>query len=250
MKPTLVFLHGWGQSARVWFAQAEHFSERFDLHFLNLPGHSGVPDAAADDWVEVLANKLPQQSSILVGWSLGGIMAMQIALKYAERVAALALISTTPSFCMREGWTDGASSELLEGFRAGAAAQEAKTLSRFFALMLHGDELPRSAFNRLAREAVDKAHPPSRAGMQAGLEILSDTDLRHEVGRIDKPVLLMHGEQDAIVPHAAGKYLADHIDQARLESLSPCGHAPMLTRVEEFNETLEAWCRTISVPTK
>ncbi len=250
MKPVLVFLHGWGQSAKVWFAQTEHFSEQFDVHALNLPGHGGASDAVADDWVEVLAKELPQQPAILVGWSLGGIMAMQLALKFPEKVVALALVATTPSFCMREGWASGASPELLEGFRAGAESREAKMLSRFFALMLHGDELPRPAFNRLAREAVDKAHPPSRAGMQAGLEILSETDLRGQIINIDKPVLILHGEQDAIVPFAAGEYLAAHIENAALISFAPCGHAPMLTQAEEFNEKLEAWCRAISIPIK
>lgn len=232
-----VFLHGWGQSRQIWQKQQEFFP---DATFLDLPGHGGREDAS--DWIKSIAKQLPESPCTVIGWSLGGILAMKIALKYPEKIAALVLVSTTPSFCSKEGWEHGCSDELFQAFRSGIETNSAKTMSRFFALMFQGDEISRQVYNDIARMAVDRANPPSEAGLRRGLEQLQKCDLRHQLSQIQQPALVIHGMEDAVIPVSAGQQLAQGLTDSSWHPFSHCGHALFLSHSNIFNEALEAWC--------
>ena len=234
----IVFLHGWAQSRQIWCHQFKPFA---DALFLNLPGHGGAADFPADEWLETIVDQLPDEPCHLVGWSLGGMLAMQIATAFPERVAALALVSTTPRFRSSSNWQFGSSSEVFEGFRMAVESGSPKALSRFFALMLHGDELSRSDYNQLAKAAVDREKRVSEAGLKGGLELLEQLDLRDLAKAIKQPTLVLHGQGDAIVPTEAGQWLAETLPNAEQHILPACGHAPFLTQAEKFNETVQTW---------
>ncbi len=241
----MLFVHGWGQSASIWFEQRQHFTA---ARFVNLPGHGGAADLPAENWLKALESQLPDQPCILVGWSLGGMLAMQLAQRAPERLAGLVLVSSTPCFVQKTDWPHGCDTPTFAAFEAGIHAPEKErqhTLSRFFALMLHGDGLSRAAFNRLARQAVNRQHPTSQAGLEQGLHLLSELDLRADVTPRSVPTLILHGEQDAIVPFAAGQALTRQMPQAGLQAFADCGHAPFLSQAHKFNDTLEAWCQTL-----
>ncbi|ATX80893.1 carboxylesterase BioH (pimeloyl-CoA synthesis) [Mariprofundus ferrinatatus] len=237
MKPSL-FIHGWAQSRQIWFNQFETFAA---TRFLNLPGHGGAADIPADRWLDSIVAQLPEEPVHLVGWSLGGMLAMQVAAAFPERVASLALVATTPRFRAADGWPHGSSEEIFEGFRDAVASGSPKALNRFFMLMLHGDDLSRSDYNALARESVDRENRPGAAGLAGGLELLERLDLRTLAEEVSSPTLILHGEGDAIVPVAAGIWLADTITGAEQHIFRACGHAPFLTQPEEFNTTLQRW---------
>lgn len=246
MNMPLVFIHGWGQSARIWRRQSDYFRGTSAVHLSGLPGHGGKPDAPAESWVERLAGQLPDIPCILVGWSLGGLLAMQLALNDPERIAALVLVSTTPCFRRRPDWPHGCADDVWTDFEQGIAAHPARTMRRFFALMMHGDVLPRGEHGRMAREVVDHDQPPTPHGLQQGLVMLDELDLRPHLGRIVQPALIMHGDNDAVIPVAAGHYLSKQLPHAAWLPFTGCGHAPFLSQAEKFNEQLEAWCRNIS----
>jgi len=234
----IVFLHGWAQSRQIWCNQFETFA---DALFLNLPGHGGAADAPANAWVDAIVAQLPDEPCHLVGWSLGGMLAMQIAAAHPARIAALTLVSTTPQFRAINDWPFGSSDEVFHGFREAVTSASPKTLSRFFALMLHGDGLNRSEYNQLAKSAVDRENRVSEMGLKGGLELLEQLDLRELVKSIRQPTLLIHGEADAIVPFEAGVWLDKQLPENRQLFLPACGHAPFLTRAKQFNSTLLSW---------
>jgi len=239
MRP-LVFIHGWGQSKQIWHQQQASFPHAI---FLNLPGHGGEPDSA--NWLESLENKLPKEPCILVGWSLGGMLSMQLALAYPERIKGLALINSTPCFSQKDGWIHGCSDNLLQDFKQGIEQQAAKTMSRFFALMLHGENITRQQFNAIARAAVDRNQPCSAQGMQEGLRLLEYLDLRDQISHIHQPTIIMHGDNDAVIPVQASDFLAKNIPNSTLHHFETCGHAPFLTKTKIFHSLLESWCHTI-----
>jgi pimeloyl-[acyl-carrier protein] methyl ester esterase len=238
----MVFLHGWGQSERIWFQQRRFFP---DATFINLPGHGGAADAASEQWLQIVADLLPDEPAVLVGWSLGGMLAMEIAYRWPERCAAITLISSTPSFRLRDGWEHGCSQDVFSDFEQAVAVQSPKIMNRFFALMLHGDKLSRSACNGLARAAVNRQSPTTAAGIKAGLELLSTIDLRAQMHELSMPTLIMHGKQDAIVPFAASRALAEDLPDSQLHRFEACGHAPFLTQPEAFNTILNNWWQTL-----
>jgi len=216
------------------------------MQALCLPGHGGAPDLPSEQWLEQLRRQLPEEPSIVVGWSLGGMLAMQLAALEPTRIAALILIGTTPRFRAAPDWPHGADEATFAAFAEGMAAGSVKMLGRFFALMFHGEELARSDYNEIARAAVDREHPPTAAGLAGGMELLATLDLRAMVPGIEQPVLVLHGDCDAIVPQAAGQWLAGQLPQAEFVPLDATGHAPFLSQSQQFNQTVEAWCQTIS----
>lgn len=237
MMPVL-FLHGWAQSQQVWFQQHRLFA---DARFLNLPGHGGAPDLPAEAWLDHLAGLLPDRPCMLVGWSLGGMLAMQLAHRLPERVAKLVLIGTTPRFCAAEDWPQGCAQTLFDGFQAALASRSRRALNRFFRLMLQGDGLTQESYNRIAADAVDRAHPPTFEALQAGLDLLKRLDLRAIVPTLSMPALLLHGEADAIIDPACARWLADHLPNASCELIPACGHAPLLTQPASVNGRLKSW---------
>jgi len=239
--PTLVFVHGWGQAAQTWHAQTEYFAARREVLSLNLPGHGGAADQPPGDWEAALLASLPSEPVVLVGWSLGGMLGLRLAHNHAARIDGLVLLSTTPCFRQQTDWEHGCAEEVFERFRESLEADALRLLDRFFALMLQGDELDRRQCLGIVRQAVDRRHPASQAGLRSGLHLLEGLDLRAALPDIRVPTLVVHGSADAVTPVGAAQYLAAHLPVATLCILQ-AGHAPHLTRPQEFNQLVEEWC--------
>jgi len=238
----LVFLHGWAQSRQVWFQQFDTFPE---AHFLNLPGHGGADDVLADGWIETLVQQLPEEPCVLVGWSLGGMLALELVRQFPQRIASLALVSTTPCFRRKKDWQPGCDDSTFAGFEAAVASSSARLLNRFFTLMLHADGLSRSDYHALAKRAVDRECPTSPAGLSDGLQLLARLDSRCRVADIFAPTLVLHGEQDAIVSVESGRWLAESISGSQMTLFPDSGHAPFLSQPDIFNKTLLNWWNTL-----
>ena len=190
-------------------------------------------------------NTLPDRPCILVGWSLGGMMAIQLAHHSPEKLAGIVLLSSTPCFCVKADWPQGCPDSRFHAFEQMLESNSGKLSRQFFTLMFYGDALPRSRFNAIAKQVMDRKHPPLPEALRAGLTLLNTLDLRDQLANISIPSLVMHGVHDIIVPVSAGQYLADHIPDASLDIMK-CGHAPHLTQDKIFNEHLEQWCLSLT----
>jgi len=250
--PHIIFLHGWGQSVQIWHQQTQYFSPLTRSYAINLPGHGGSADMQAELWLHHLQQEIQHhihthhQPTILVGWSLGGQMALRIQQKL-EGLSGLVLVSTTPRFRQHNDWVHGCSHDVWQGFSQAASEQNPKLMQRFFQMMLHGDKLERRAIQNIAKQAINKVYPPSPQALQAGLHFLSTLDLRDKIKAVQLPSLVIHGAQDVIVPVAAGQYLAQKIPHAELQIFEDCGHAPFLTHHVAFNQLLEQWWKNLSM---
>jgi pimeloyl-[acyl-carrier protein] methyl ester esterase len=177
------------------------------------------------------------------------MLAMELALSSGDarsaHLAGLVLVSATPRFRVWPDWPHGCSDAVFGEFERSLEEDQARLLGRFFALMLHGDDISRSDYNAIAKASLDRKHPPSQRGLKNGLSLLNQLDLRSRLADISLPVLVVHGQGDAVTPVEAGRYLARHIPKADLRVM-PCGHAPHLTQTTTFNKQLEDWCLNIT----
>ncbi|MDX8388541.1 MAG: alpha/beta fold hydrolase [Ghiorsea sp.] len=247
----LVFLHGWGQSSQIWFQQKAYFSTH--ARYLDLPGHGFYQNVSATNWLDTLENQLLQLSNehniMLVGWSLGGQLALALEKKLHGKkiIKGLALVSSTPCFRQQPSWPHGCSDDVWQGFSQATEQKDPKLMQRFFQMMLHGDHLTRAARNHIAKESINKRTPPTFEGLEQGLSLLSELDSRSNLSNIDIPTLVIHGQQDIITPIPAGHFLAANIPRSQMHIVEDCGHAPFLTHHAEFNALLEQWWKKISV---
>lgn len=234
----LVLLHGWGLSHRVWAPLVAALSPRPVLT-PDLPGHGDAPSAGPRlaDWSDVVAAGLPDGCT-LAGWSLGALLALDIAQRHPGKVARLILTGASPRFTAADDWPCALAADTLRDFRAGFATDADATQRRFVALQALGDAARRSVTQTLtaALTPADAAH---RDALATGLDLLADTDLRAILPAIPQPVRVLHGARDALMPVAAAEYLADTLPHARLSVFADAGHAPFLSRPDDFATLLE-----------
>lgn len=233
----LVLLHGWGLDPRVWSELRAALPADVRTFAPALPGHGdALPTRSAElaTWSDALLPALPERA-VLCGWSLGSLIALDLARHHPERVARLILIGSTPCFVTRGGdapWPHGLDAATVAAFNASFATDPAGTQKKFIALQSLGDAHRRTVATSLAAALADTG--PERApGLSCGLELLANTDLRTFVPEVRQPTLLIHGAGDALMPFAAAEWLARQLPAARLTAFDDCGHAPFLSRPQE-----------------
>lgn len=235
----LVLVHGWGSNGGIWSELADGLAQRFRVHVVDLPGCGESADCkpySLDHVATVLARDMPPQCGV-VGWSLGGQVALAWARKAPRQVERIALIATNPCFARREDWPHAVSGDVLQEFGRALAEDCLGTLQRFFSLQALGDERTRDVAVRL-RACLQRGGAPSSAALTGGLNILLETDQRAELPAIYQPVLVLHGEHDRVAPLAAGKHLGRSLPNAELVVIPGAAHAPFITALPEVSAHL------------
>ena len=235
-------MHGWGLGRAAWQPVETALAERVDIHYLDLPGYGEEP-ASANDFVQTaqaIAEAVPQ-GAILCGWSLGGMLALQAARLAPQRIAKLVLVGCSPSFTQRADWLPAMPPETLDGFRTAITEDAPGALKRFFGLVNQGDTLAR-AIGRLMVKPILSSRLPDTVTLLAGLGWLRDVDLRDQIADIAVPTLLIHGENDALMPLTAARWLHTALPDSRLEIFAGAAHAPFLNDPERFATLLADYC--------
>src|SRR5687767_4910167 len=99
----LVLLHGWGSSPGVWDGLARRLAPRFLVHALPLSGCDADPARSLQAIVAAVIQAAPRRCGV-IGWSLGGEVALAWARHAQRQVQRVALIAATPCFTHRPGW--------------------------------------------------------------------------------------------------------------------------------------------------
>ena len=104
----LVFLHGWGVNSGVWQPLIDILKHQYCITTIDLPGyglnHQQLPTPYNLQSIATLVEAYLPTNSILVGWSLGGLVAQQIANSYPEKIKQLVLICSSPKFSESDDW--------------------------------------------------------------------------------------------------------------------------------------------------
>ena len=225
----MVLLHGWGASGRVWDALVDRLKDRVRLLPIDLPGYGDAMGSTDGyDLDDITARLVKDQPGSIwwLGWSLGGLIALNAAYRFADRVAGLILVATTPCFTTRPGWPNAVDPELLQGFQDQVQSAPAQTLRRFNTLQARDGEQSKSVIRtlRLASQWL-----PDTATLAGGLRILAGTDLRATTAKIRCPVLLIFGERDPLVPATIAGPVTGMFADARHHVIAGASHAPFLS---------------------
>jgi pimeloyl-[acyl-carrier protein] methyl ester esterase len=238
----LVLLHGWAMHSGVWGSLIPHLAKRWRVHAVDLPGHghsTPLTPFTLDGIVRVLAAAFvaEEQALIVLGWSLGGLVAMRWAHAQPERVTALALVCTTPRFVASDNWPHAMSRQTLVRFGDELHVAWKPTVQRFLTLQMQGSEHGRTALAALRCQLFARGEPAPPV-LSAALDLMMNTDLRAEVGSIAQPALVIAGSRDTLTLPAAGEWLAATLPNARLALIAGAAHAPFLSHPVAFDRAL------------
>jgi non-heme chloroperoxidase len=251
----IVFHHGWPLSADDWDNQLMFFlgqGYRVIAHDRRGHGRSTQTDTGNDmdtyvEDVKSLVGALDLRNAIHVGHSTGGgEVARYVARAEPGRVAKAVLISAiTPVMVKSDSNPGGTPIEAFDAYRAGVAGNRAQIYLDIAAGPFYG-------FNRtgvLPIEGVIRNW--WRQGMMGGIKaqydcikVFSETDLTEDLKQIDVPVLVIHGEDDQVVPYADSAPLAVKLlKQGQLKTYSTFPHGCPTTHPDEINHDILAFIR-------
>ena len=205
----VVLLHGWASHPQVFRGLVRALEKNFRVQVMALPGYGdgGETTVCSPYTLERIADTLtataPKQCDV-IGWSLGAQVAMTWAQRAPKQINRLALMAATPCFTQRADWPHAVTSMVMRQFTSAIKRDCSSVLRRFVALQSLGDRHAVRVAHKL-RTALFTNALPSQEVLEAGLEILKSTNLRAMLPSIPQPVLVLHGEYDAVAPCAAGE---------------------------------------------
>jgi len=244
----LVLLHGWGLNAEVWGCTLERLTPHFRLHLVDLPGYGrsqGFGGMSLAQMAEIVLAAAPPQAWWL-GWSLGGLVAGQIALTQPQRVRGLITVASSPCFAAQDDWP-GIRPEVLSGFQHQLSQDFQRTVERFLALQTLGTASARQDA-RLLKSVVLNQPMPSVEVLNGGLEMLRTTDLRLTMAELTLPLLRIYGYLDGVVPRKVAGLLDISWPHSSSVVMAKAAHAPFISHPDEFAEIIHTFVTEGGIP--
>ncbi|MEO8411420.1 MAG: alpha/beta fold hydrolase [Propionivibrio sp.] len=247
-RPILALIHGWGLGSSVWQPVGELLGQNHDIQLIDLPGYARGDLASPTDFrqaAKAIADELPN-GTIVCGWSLGAMLALQIALLAPHVIKGLVLVGGTPCFAQRADWPHAQPTALVDSFSQAVKHDAMQTRQRFVALLNQGDTAARTLTRNMTRSLATD-YLPDRETLLTGLGWLRDVDLRDEVSTLAVPTLIIHGQHDPLMPLPAAQWLHERMANSGLDIFPGAAHAPFAHDPERFAARLDAFCDEMHV---
>jgi pimeloyl-ACP methyl ester carboxylesterase len=230
-QPSLVFVHGSGDSAKTWAHVIEMLPD-MPCVALDLPGHGALIDEPGPDrpsigdyaaFVRGEIERRGLEGATVVGHSLGGAIALQLALDAPDVIGGIALVGT------------GARLRVLPDLLAAAREQQTAALGRLAGFgFAPGHEQARERYLR-------EQEPVAPRTLYCDLTACDAFDCRDQLDRITCPALIVGGTEDRLTPPKYATYLRDHLPRATLVEIPNAGHYLTCEAPEELAAALRDW---------
>lgn len=229
----ILFVHGAGSNGHTWHRQGEAIGEKQSAIALDLPGHgrsAGVEGMRTvrdyADFIAAFLDALKIESAVILGHSMGGAIAMELALRHGARVDALILSCTAAKFNI--------STERIEALRAitmGRAPQAFNTDG-------YSPKTVKENFDVVREGWMEQIKTDPRV-RYTDIVACSQVDLRADIAKIDKPTLVIAGADDQGTTPADAELIAGKIRGAKVKIIADAGHFIPRERPAEYNAAIE-----------
>lgn len=208
----ITLLHGWGVDERCWDDWVPQLQTLGPVHVISLDYEGADVDRLCQQIQSVM-----MPFSVLVGWSLGGMLAAKVAARFPDQVAGLITLAANQQFVAGDQWPHAMAQETFDHFYRAMKHTPEKTLKRFMGLVVQGDEHTRDQ-RRYLRTTK------SLTSILTGLDILCACDNQQDYAAIRCPVLQCFGAHDQLVPVAVMDQLQQRYPQHQFHRLDHAGH--------------------------
>ena len=231
----LVFIHGSGDSGRVWRLQVEHF-ETQRAFALDLPGHGQRPDTLPAEVTiqeyaqaahDIVTQELHLQKPIIVGHSLGGAIALTMALEYGDELGGIVLVGT------------GARLRILPALLADAKNTPEQARSR-----LSHMAVATTTASSVSEAVVQEQTTPGPNILYRDLAACDVFDIMKRLYEISIPTLIICGMEDQLTPVKYSTYMNQHIKGSTLRIIPDAGHYVMREQPQAVNSAIDEWLQT------
>ena len=235
----LGIIHGWGFDSQIMADLAAEFPTRWNARLIDMPGYGnnhvtkfarGI-DHFADNLISTV---LPH--SILVGWSLGGMVAIKIAHSMQDKIKAIVLLASTPCFVSKHDWPHGIESTMIDDMAKRLDTEVDGVLQEFIGLTARGDISPRETIREL--KLIHKTNKTDPGALLHGMDVLLNTDLRKELSELKCRVIMLLGDRDQLVPRSTGDAAREILPSIHLNFIKATGHAPFISKKKETAEAI------------
>lgn len=246
--PAMVFLHGWSLGKEAFALQRRELSDRYRVIVPDMRGHGNSKRFEKGDGIDTLAGDLERllvalelSDVILVGWSMGALVAWQAALgPQRGRIRGIVTIDMVPRVLNGAGWQHGlrAGTHLYDiDIDLSKMRDDWRAFTHAYVPMVFADG---KAIER--RELID-----AMLGLVADNDLESMTGLWHAlvhadfvatVQSLDIPTLITYGALSQIYTEEAAAWMDEHIPNSRRVCFAESGHAPHLEEPQRFNQAL------------
>jgi pimeloyl-ACP methyl ester carboxylesterase len=235
MNRTLIFLHGSADSTSIWRLQLEHFRQRGhnNAFAIDLPGHGQRPDIFSPDVTiqdytraarEIIKHELHIEQPILAGHSLGGAIALTMALEYSEELSGLILIGT------------GARLRVLPAILEGARTTPQEARQQLVELAVAPAQRASIVPAIIAEQTT-----PGPTILYRDLAACNSFDVMSRLQEISLPILIICGAEDRLTPVKYSEYLHQQLTTSTLCVIPDAGHYVMREQPEKVNQAIERW---------
>ena len=251
----LLFLNSLGSDLRIWDGVVAHFAGRYEIIRYDKRGH-GLSDAPPGPYqlgdhtadLTGLLDHLGLAKAVLVGNSVGGMIALDFAIRHPGRAEALILCDTAAKIGTADYWN-----ERITAVRSGGLAPLAEAiLSRWFSPAFAAEQPAayRGYYNMLTRTPQE--------GYAATCEAIRDADLREQVGQIQgqsgpqsgPPTLVLCGAEDGATPPELVQGLAEGLrrvgTRSRFALIAGAGHIPSIEQPAAMAALIHTFLEEIS----
>jgi len=244
--PAVLLLHGLGSRAADWADHLPVLTPRRRCIAVDMRGHGSsdqppgpyTPTLHADDAVSLLDGLGVEQADV-IGYSMGGAAAFDMAAHHPTRVRSLCIVNSVPSF-------------ELKTFKNKMEIAVRRTVISLFGVerlagLVAKRLFPKPDQQALRDRAIDSIKRNSKEAYIASLMGLAGWTIEDELGGIAVPTLLVAADQD-YTPVAHKQAAVDAMQDARLIVVEDARHGMPLEKVEEFNGILAEWLDGLAVP--
>jgi len=238
--PDVILLHGLGADRSAWSFTVPALAPKYHVFAPDQVGFGQSDKPLIDyrvgtlvDFLDAFCKKVGANKPTLVGNSLGGWVAMDFALAHPDKVSRLVLVDSAGYSYKRTGGTPY-TREMLQGLNPSTLAGEKQLMAVVFHnKMYSSDQFAEQAFITHLRKNDGNTIDRFIDSILRGEDVVDG-----RLGAIKAPTLIVWGRDDALVPLATGKALAEDIPGAESVILDSCGHAPPVECAAPFNAAL------------
>ena len=207
---------------------------------VDMPGYGNNTETLERYDIDELAGWLKsvvKKPSYIIGWSLGGLLAIKFAHHNPDLTVGVGLVASTPKF-MEEGDWPGIKPNVLAMFSKQLLVDHKDTVKRFLKIQALGSESMRADLKQI-QDWVFSVPDPKVEALDAGLTMLQNVDLREEFSSITVPVSVLLGRLDSLVPNSVEQKFIDLLSGAKITVMPGVSHAPFISKKEQFIKWLQ-----------